>query len=49
MNEYKAAESYAIGLAAELILGGKTLVTLDTIIGDPDMMRKPEPLADFDE
>ncbi len=49
MNEYKAAEGYAIGLAAELILGEKQLPTLDTIVGDPDLMHKPESFAEFDE
>jgi len=49
MNEYKAAEGYAIGMAAELILGEKTTSALDTIIGDPDTMHRPESFAEFDE
>lgn len=49
MNEYKAAESYALGVAAELILGEKAFPALDTIVGDPDTMHRPEPLAELDE
>jgi len=49
MNEYKGAEGYEIGMAAELILGEKQLPSLDTIVGDPDTMHKPESFAEFDE
>ena len=49
MNEYKAAVGYAIGEAAQLILGMKPLDDYDTILGDPDVFHKPLGFAEFDE
>jgi hypothetical protein len=49
MNEYKAAEGYAIGMAAQLILGAKPVFEDDTIFGDPDTTHRPSSLAEFDE
>jgi hypothetical protein len=49
MNEYKAAESYVVGMAADLILGEKAIPSPDTIVGDPDPMRSPQLFAEFDE
>jgi hypothetical protein len=49
MNEYIAAEGYAIGEAAQLILGMKLLNDYDTIIGDPDVLHQPLAFAEFDE
>ncbi len=49
MNEYQAAEGYAIGMAAELILGMKPDDGEDTIVGDPDLFHKPRAFAEFDE
>ena len=49
MNEYKAADGYTIGMAAELILGEKSQPLLDTVVGDPDTMRRPESFAECDE
>lgn len=49
MNEYTAAEGFAIGMAAGLILGEKPVPSLDTVVGDPDVMHKPESFAEFDE
>jgi hypothetical protein len=49
MNEYKAAEGYAIGMAAQLILGVKPVDEDDTILGDPDTTHRPFAFAEFDE
>ena len=49
MNEYKAAEGYAIGMAAQLILGAKQVPDDDTILGDPDVFHRPFTFAEFDE
>ena len=49
MNEYKPAESYEIGMAAQLILGAKPVFEDDTILGDPDVFHRPFTLAEFDE
>ncbi len=49
MNEYKAAEGYAIGMAAQLILGEKPVTDYDTILGDPDTEHRPFAFAEFDE
>jgi hypothetical protein len=49
MNEYKAAEGYAIGMAADLILGEKSIDAIDTVVGDPDTMHRPQSFAEFDE
>ncbi len=49
MNEYKAAESYEIGMAAQLILGEKPVPFNDTILGDPDTQNRPFGFAEFDE
>jgi hypothetical protein len=49
MNEYKAAEGYAIGMAAQLILGAKPVPEEDTILGDPDTTHRPFAFAEFDE
>jgi len=49
MNEYIAAEGYAIGEAAQLILGMKPVSDYDTILGDPDVLHQPFAFAEFDE
>ena len=49
MNEYKPAESYEIGMAAQLILGVKLVPDDDTILGDPDTTHRPFAFAEFDE
>lgn len=49
LNQYKPAECHEAGMAAELILGEKPIDALDTIVGDPDVMHKPQSFAEFDE
>ena len=49
LNEYRPADSHGIGAAADVILGEKVLLTPDMIVNDPDMWRKPEAFAQFDE
>jgi hypothetical protein len=48
-NQYEAAESVEIGKAEDMILGEKFITLLDTVIGDPDVMHRPEVIAQCDE
>jgi len=49
LNQYNAAEANELGKAAGLILGEKPVPSLDTVVGDPDTMHRPESFAEGDE
>ena len=48
-DQYRPAEVNEVGMATDMILGLKPVDALDTIVGDPDTMHRPEEFAQFDE
>jgi hypothetical protein len=48
-DQYKPAEVNELGMATDMILGEKPMLAPDTIIGDPDVMHKPEEFARGDD
>lgn len=48
-DQYKPAEVNEVGMATDVILGDKPIRLADTIVGDPDVMHKPEEFAKCDD
>ena len=48
-DQYKPAEVNEVGMATDMILGEKPISMFDTIMGDPDVMHRPEAFAQCDE
>lgn len=49
INQYTAAESRVVDTATDMILGGKDIPAVETVVGDPDTMHRPEQFAQCDE